>query len=162
MKNRIDIAITEEQAASAVAAVAAVATAMPYLIAMSPEDRKYMVKPGERSEGFIRATLELARENTHLVPSLVDMTKLDRDLALRDKLAPIEVALTLLATKVNHTRRLAAADLYEGCLDLYHEFQRHGQDQGLDALIAPLRQRFKRRTPGTEPEAPVPTPTPTP
>jgi hypothetical protein len=151
MKDRINITLTAEQTAGAAAAVEAVATAMPYLISLSPADRKYMVKAGNASEGFIQSVLELARQNPHLVPSVVDMTKLERDLALRDALAPAEAGLTLLATKVNHTRRLANADLYEGCLDIYHELQRHGQDQGLDALITPLRARFKARPVVTEP-----------
>jgi hypothetical protein len=145
MKDRINIAITAEQAAGAAAAVEAVAEAMPYLITLSVEDRRRMVKAAEGTEGFIRSALELARQNPHLVPSLVDMAKLERDLALREALAPVEAGLTLLATKVNHTRRLANADLFEGCLDIYHECQRHGQDQGLDALVAPLRTYFKRR-----------------
>ena len=56
-----------------------------------------------------------------------------------------------------HTRRLANADLDEGCLDIYHELQRHGQDQGLDALMAPLRERFKARRMVVKDEEPVPT-----
>ncbi len=157
MKNKIDITLSAAQTNEAVVAVAAVATAMPYLITLSVEERRHMVKAAEGTEGFIRSTLELARQNPHLLPSLVDLEKLDRDLALREDLAPLEAALTLLATKVNHTRRLAAADLFEGCLDIYHTLQRHGQDQGLDELVAPLRARFKRRRLQL-PTIPAPTP----
>ena len=119
---------------------------MPFLISLSPADRKYMVKPGNASEGFIQGTLELARQNPDLVPTLVNLTKLERDLALRDAMAAAEAGLSILVTKVNHTRRLANADLYEGCLDIYNELLRHGNDQGMDAMVAPLRERFKRKS----------------
>ena len=145
MKDRINISLTDEEFENATDAVKSVADAMPYLIALSPSERRHIVRVGLASEGFMQGALELARQNPHIVPSLVDLAALERDLALRDKLAPLEAALTLLATKVNHTRRLANADLYEGCLDIYHELQRHGQDQGLDDLLAPLRERFKPR-----------------
>jgi len=158
MKDRIDVTLTTEQAAGITTAIAGVGTAMPFLISLSPADRKYMVKPGNASEGFIQGTLELARQNPDLVPALVDLTKLERDLALRDAMAAAEAGLSILVTKVNHTRRLANADLYEGCLDIYHELQRHGNDQGMDAVVAPLRERFKRKAvvPTDEnPEAPA-------
>lgn len=145
MKDRINISLTDEEFENATDAVKSVSDAMPYLIALNPSERRHIVRVGLASEGFMQGALELARQNPHLVPSVVDMAALERDLALRDKLAPLEAALTLLATKVNHTRRLANADLYEGCLDIYHELQRHGQDQGLDDLLAPLRERFKAR-----------------
>jgi len=145
MKDRINITLTDEELENATEAVQAVADAMPYLIALSISERRHVVRVGLASEGFMQGTLELARQNPHIVPSVVDLAALERDLALRDKLAPLEAALTLLATKVNHTRRLANADLYEGCLDIYHELQRHGQDQGLDDLLGPLRERFKAR-----------------
>ena len=156
MKDRIDITLTAEQSAGITAAIAGVGTAMPFLISLTPADRKYMVKAGNASEGFIQGTLELARQNPDLVPALVDLAKLERDLALRDAMASAEAGLALLATKVGHTRRLANADLYEGCLDIYHELQRHGQDQGLDALLAPLRTRFKRKPVAPEGEEPLP------
>ena len=157
MKDRINVTLTDEEVESATAAVQSVTDAMPYLVTLSASDRRHMVKVGLASEGFIQGTLELARQNPQIVPPLVDVAALERDLALRDKLAPLEAALTLLATKLNHTRRLANADLYDGCLDIYHELQRHGQDQGLDALLAPLRERFKRRSVAGKDEQGVPT-----
>lgn len=156
MKDKINVVLTDEALENATAAIELVAENMPYLIALTPGERRHMVKVGLASEGFIQGTLELARQNPHIVPPLVNMTALERDLALRDKLAPLEAALTLLATKLNHTRRLANADLYDGCLDIYHELQRYGQDQGLDALIVPLRERFKARPMVMKDEEPPP------
>ncbi len=161
MKNQIDIILTAEQVAAGQAAVTAVAAAFPYLISLTPIVRTKMLKMGERSEGFVRTALEAATQHPAVIPETLDMTKLNRDLALRENLAGTELALGSLLQKVQDTRRVAGADLYSGALDIYQALQRHGTGEGVDLAVNLLRQRF-RRIPAEVPPTTEPPVTPPP
>ena len=152
MTNKIDITLTTEQAAAGSAAVAALATAFPYLVSLTPTGRRKMAKMGERSEGFVRTALDAAAQFPNAMPASVDLAQLDRDLELREHLAEVELALGSMLQKVQDTRRVAGSDLYSGALDIYQALKRHGADEGVDVAVTQLRQRFRRTTTEQPPE----------
>ncbi len=144
MNNRIDITTTAEQLAAAHTAAASLSNALPFLVAMDPDERMKMLKMGERTEGFVRTALEAARQHPDTLPVLLDVEALERDLTLRDELAPFEMLFATMLQKVQDTRRLAGRDLYSGCLSIYQSLQRYGGTEGVDATLAQLGKRFKR------------------
>lgn len=150
MTNKIDITTTAEQNAGATAALEGLIEAMPYLITLTPTERRRMLKMGERTEGFARTALEAAAQFPGAIPPGLDTAQLTRDLGLRDNLAGMELALGSLLQKVRDTRIVAGSDLYSGALDIYQALQRHGFEEGVDAAVNQLSLRF-RRTAATEP-----------
>src|SRR5690349_4251156 len=152
MTNKINITLSAEQQAAGTAAVEALATAFPYLVSLTPTGRRKMLKMGERTEGFVRTALDAAAQFQNAMPASVDVAQLDRDLALREHLAQVELALGSILQKVQDTRRVAGSDLYSGALDIYQALRRHGVDEGVDVAVNQLRQRFRRTTTEQPPE----------
>ncbi len=144
MKNQIDITLSTEQVASGQAAITALNVALPYLISLTPMGRKKILKMGERTEGFVRTALEAATQHPGVIPETLDLAKLNRDLALRENLAGMELALGSLLQKVRDTRIVAGSDLFSGALDIYQALQRHGTTEGVDLAVNQLRLRFRR------------------
>jgi hypothetical protein len=144
MYNRIDINPTNEQLAAARAAAISLSNALPFLVALDTDERVKMLKMGERTEGFVRSALEAARQHPETLLALLDVEALERDLSVRDELAPFELLFATMLQKVQDTRRLAGRDLYSGCLDIYQSLQRYGGTEGVDASLVQLRKRFKR------------------
>ncbi|MGV3532793.1 MAG: hypothetical protein ACO1QR_10520 [Chthoniobacteraceae bacterium] len=155
MTNKIDITLTTEQAAAGSAAVAALETAFPYLISLTPSGRSKILRMGERTEGFVRTALDAAEQFPNAIPPSVDLAHLSRDLELREHLAGIELALGSMLQKVQDTRRVAGSDLYSGALDIYQALKRHGVDEGVDVAVNQLRQRFRRAAAKPSGDAPA-------
>ncbi len=144
MQNRIDITATLEQLTAAHAAVVSLSTALPFLVALDVDERIKMLKMGDRAEGFVRTALQAARQHPDTLPVLLDVDALERDLVLREALAPFELLFATMLQKVQDTRRIAGSDLYAGCLDIYQSLQRYGGTEGVDGALAQLSKRFKR------------------
>ena len=144
MPTQIDQHPTQEQLTAATTAASALNNALSFLVALDVDERIKMLKMGDRTDGFVRYALNAAREHPGTLPGLLDVDKLERDLDLRDDLAPLEMLLASMLQKVQDTRRVAGRDLYSGCLDIYQSLQRYGGTEGVDATVAQLGKRFNR------------------
>lgn len=153
MKNIIDITLTTEQKAGVTAAVAAVATAMPFLRSFSVEQRKALVRIGPRRQSFARLALDIARQQGDYLPPSIDLSSLERDLELYDVLTPVRTQLSTLLQQVIDTQTAAGHDACEAGLEVYRALRGHAREAGLDAVVSDLRVAL-RRPPGANPEAP--------
>ncbi len=163
--NRLAVILTAEQIAGIDTAVASVETATPFLVNLSPTERRKLLKLGPKSEAFVRHAMEAGNQNQDIVPSSLDLGEMNRDKAVRDALLSIGQRLDLLQAKVRDTSMLAGSDLMGASMVIYRALLANGRASGLDELLSRLQARWDRpsRTPvpPTEPPAPVvPAPTP--
>ena len=145
MQNLIDITLTTEQRATMNDAVAALPTAMPFLLGFSPEQRKAMFKAGPRRQSFARLALEIGRQTSGFLPANFDLGNIERDLEVYDALTPIRMKLANMLQQVTDTQMAAGRDACEGGLEVYRALKNHGRHASLDPLIAALRDALKRR-----------------
>ena len=158
--NRIDVSLTPEQSAGVDTALAALETALTFVVSLGSTERKQLFKLGVGSEAFAQQAHQIARDNTEILPGGLSVAELDRDAVLRELLLPVEQRLSTLLTKVRDTRMLAGADLMQGAMVVYRSLKAHGDRAGLRILQQELGQRFER--PGRTTEEPPTEPTGTP
>ena len=155
--NRLDVTTTAEQLASVDVAIAALETATPFLISLSPTERRKMLKLGARSEDFVRHALEAGRLNPDIVPTALTLEEIDRDQRLRNALLSVGQRLDTLNQKVRDTTMVAGADLMGASMVIYRALQANGKAAGLDEVLSRLRARWDRpsRSPEPTPEEPT-------
>jgi hypothetical protein len=154
--NKIDITLSAEQVTAIMAALDTLDTALPFIVSLTPEERRSLFRMGTRSEGFVREALTAAEQHTEHLPQSIGLLEMQRDITLRDTLQPVLSRLGAIHTKVNDTWLLAGADAMQKATAVYRVLK-NTRGNGLDATINVLKQRFKQSAPAapeepTEPE----------
>ena len=163
MNPQIDITLTAEQTAAINAAVTGLATAMPFLLGYTPEERRRLQRLGPRRESFARLAVETAAQNPDLIPASVDLPGLSRDVEVHEVLTSVRTSLQQILQQVEDTQQAAGWDIYNGGLEIYRALKSHGRNRGLGETLVQLKTRL--RTAPAKPmdeETPAPAPVPTP
>ena len=150
--NKIDVTLTTEQVAAIIAALDTLDTALPFIVSLTPEERKSLFRMGTRSEGFVREALTAVQQHPDHIPVSLGVVEMERDLALRDALQPVLSRLGAIHTKVQDTWHLAGADAMQKATAVYRVLK-NTQGHGLDTTINLLKQRFEQSS-SAEPEEP--------
>ena len=115
------------------------------LVGLSPDERRGLVKMGDRSEAFCRETLMVLAQNTHLLPPRFDLADAQNDLAHLDKLRPRTARLRRLLEKADDGETALGSDVMSAALEGYALLKVSGKGAGLDALRQGMSARFTRK-----------------
>jgi hypothetical protein len=127
----------------------------PYVVPLTPGERRALLKAGDKSLSFIEKAYELARINPPLRPSFLDIEAFGIDIAdAGNKLEPLLVTVQQLADNIRDIQILAGNEAYHAALAFYNYVKvAAGQDvAGAKAVHAALRERFPASRRRPEPE----------
>ncbi|AMJ66736.1 hypothetical protein [Hymenobacter sp. PAMC 26628] len=111
MSNRVTAAIPPADLAQALDLLKqARALLEPYLHPLTPDERKNMVKMGDKSVGFMTKLLDYAANSPAFVPAFVDFDELKQDVGTATDLAPVEQFAAQLALDLGSTVMLAGSE----------------------------------------------------
>lgn len=127
---------------------------MPFLIDLSTDEKRALALLGDKSEGFVRKTREIANANPQILPGAFDLAELNADLELHDRMKGIRTRLVQLLELVDDTTVGLGADILQDALAVYRFAKFVGVD-GLDELRDEMAQRFARVSTGA-PAGPPP------
>lgn len=82
----------------------------PYLHPLTPDERKNIVKMGDKSVGFMAKLLDYAANNPAFVPGFVSFEELKQDVGVATDLLPVEQLAAQLALDLNSTVMLAGSE----------------------------------------------------
>ena len=120
--------------------------------------RKHSQKMGTRNETFAREMLEFAGQNPNLIPAIINVAELQRDLLAREQITPILFQVEALARTLRDTHTALGVDLYNGTRAMYKTVKPLAAINGVQDVIKRIGLRFaelgKRKT------TPAPDPTP--
>ncbi len=156
--NRVDGVLAAADAQAVLAAVKTIRDTLPFLIDLSPDEKRSLPALGEASRGFVAKALEGARQNPDFLPKSFVLDAAQRDLDLFDALLPISLALTQLQELVDDTVHAAGGEAYNDARLVYQFAKAAPPSSGLDQFVKDLSARFARRT---APAAPKPAAPPT-
>ncbi|WP_025143742.1 hypothetical protein [Pedobacter jeongneungensis] len=149
LNNRISIEITADQSAAITAAFEQLKTALaPVLVInLTAEERKSMLKMGDKTLAFVNKTLEYAAQNPNLVPSYVDLAEARKDNELTADIYGIFQQLNTLLRAMEDTGMVAGGEAYEAALVIYHSIKGASRSNipGIQAIYDDLKQRFPGR-----------------
>jgi hypothetical protein len=156
MNDRHVIAIPADVLAAVRTHIGAAITALrPYVVPLTPTERRDIPKMGEKSLSFVEKSFEYAEANPEFRPSFLDMTEFQVDmtdaLGLR---VTRNVALQLLEN-IDDTEMIAGSEAYQAALGFYQNVKLlAAQDvPGAKAVYEELKKRFhKTKRNNNEPE----------
>lgn len=91
-------------------AIATIKEKLPFLVDLTPEERRTMLKMGDKSRAFVSKALEVATQNPNFLPRSFDLEEMRRDLALFESLYPVFLSLTQLQELVDDTCIASASE----------------------------------------------------
>ncbi|MEK7677628.1 MAG: hypothetical protein AAB676_17505 [Verrucomicrobiota bacterium] len=155
IQNTVSATLSDQDAAAVLAAMATIKQKLPFLIDLSPEERRTLPKMGDKSRGFVRAALTVAQQNLDILPRAFDVDEFARDVALEEKLAGLSASFSKQAELLDDTLLAVASDAYVAALTVYQCARIAGKGAGLDGQLDALGQRFARKMQPSAPEPPA-------
>jgi hypothetical protein len=142
--NLVSATLTAADAQAVSDAIASIIAKLPFLIDLSPLEKRRLFKMGDGSRSFVEKALIAAQANPQVLPPAFDVAEYARDWALWGQLGPIATQLTQLGELVDDTLVALGADLMNAGLTAYGHLS-HASVGGLEEIKADLGQRFARR-----------------
>lgn len=123
-ENRISASISEADRQAVFAAVETIREKLPFLIDLTPEQRRSLPKMGDKSRAFVGKALNVAQLNSGYLPRSFSVEEMARDVALIEALQPIMASLTSLYEQVTDTYTEVGSEAYSAALAEWEEIMR--------------------------------------
>ncbi|MGM0531580.1 MAG: hypothetical protein ACQER7_09525 [Bacteroidota bacterium] len=126
----------------------------PYLVELSNENKKEMLKLGDKSLAFVTKARDWARSNPKLVPPYGDLDEFNRDFEAYKKLKEFVKLLKPLVNDLEDTIMKLGNEIYKESLVYYGYMEGAADAEVEDAREAymDLKERFPGRGSKAEPE----------
>ena len=155
---KLSVMMTAAEVDAVMQAIQTIKQKMPFLLALTGEERRALPQPGDRGRAFIGKALEVATQNPSILPGFFSLEELRKDVELGNTLQPILMSLTQLQGMIEDTARVASSEAYTGALNVYSYAKASGSAAALGGAVEELGKLFARRgaaAGGKGPNAPV-------
>jgi hypothetical protein len=118
----------------------------PYLLALTPTERRELPKMGEKTIGFVEKAYDFARQNPNLVPPYLGVDAFGVDFSDAHGLWTLLNAVQQLEEAIDDTEMIAGSEAYQAALVFYKSVKlAAAQDvPGAKAVYEELKTRFPR------------------
>lgn len=144
--NRVSATLGETERLAVLAAIETIRQKLPFLIDLTPEERRTLPKMGDKSRGFVAQALEIATLNPDILPRSFDVGEMRNDVELLDALLPVVSAVSQLNELVEDTYMAVGSDAYAAALLVYQYARAAGKGMALDSALDGMGQRFARKS----------------
>ena len=159
MENKINSIIPEEVVAQATTDLNnAVNLLLPYLIALSPEERRTIPKMSDKTAPFVDKCLDYSGSAPQFAPVYMDKDALAADLKVNSQLTPLFRIVKGLYDGLDDTIMESGAEGYVMALSYYNSVKQAAKMDvpGAKSIYEDLRKRFeKAKTGNGNPPEPV-------
>lgn len=142
--NRISAVVPAEDVTEILGSIAAIRAKLPFLLTLSPQERRELPKMGDKSIGFDDKCRTYMGSNPEFLPGFVDLQEVNKDRELRAQLMRVYAELISLTDSVDDTLRVVASEAWMADLAYYQavrEAARRGR-AGAQGIYEDLQQRF--------------------
>ncbi len=120
----------------------------PYLIAISPDQRRELPKMGDGTQPFVEKALEYGKTNPQFVPPFVNVADLEIDYNATKMLLAFFRPLAQLMSKLDDTILLSGSEAYVAALSIYNTLKLAAKNNvpGAKSILEDLKKRFEGRS----------------
>ncbi len=150
-ENIISIKIKAEDLEKANAAVKTLAEIFePHLIALTQQERRQYPKMSDKTEPFVKKSLEYMKTAPQFSPPFIDVNEMEIDFQAITQLLPIYLILERLSSNLDDTILLSGSEAYSAALGYYNSVKQAVKMNVPDAkpIYEDLKKRFERQGPG--------------
>lgn len=143
--NRVSANLNPDDFNAVKQAIQEIRNRMPFLLGLTVEERKKMLKINRTNKLFVADAIEVARENPEVLPYYLTVDELEKDFTLFQQLNELLFPLEQLYERVRDTQMLAGSEAYQTSLVLYKltRVAAEAGMPGMDTAYAKLRVRFE-------------------
>ncbi len=148
MENKISVTISPEVVVTVNKAIETINNSLPFLINLTNDDRKALLKMGDKSMAFVNKGLEYAKQNQGILPVYLNIPEFEKDVVVTNDLASIRNSLLQLIEKLDDTVLQAGSEAFNAALIFYTAVKgaaKAGQP-GMKTIYADLQSRFPGRS----------------
>ncbi|MEH2141383.1 hypothetical protein [Nostoc sp.] len=126
------------------AALQKVQQKLPFLITLSTEERRKLVKMGDKSLAFVNNSVSAAQSNPEILPATFDVEELVRDYQLAAVLTELLISIQQLTEQVDDTLMAVGSEAMTSSLTVYDYVKTASKKTpGLKSVAEQLGERFK-------------------
>ncbi|MCA1558194.1 MAG: hypothetical protein LC731_06610 [Acidobacteria bacterium] len=145
-ENRVTASLSAADQQAVLAAINTIREKLPFLVDLTPEERRTLPKMGDKSRAFVAQALTVATQNTDILPRSFDVEEMRKDYELVQALEPVMASLTQLQELIEDTYMAVGSEAYTAALAVYTYTRASGGSAALDGLLDAMGQRFARKT----------------
>ncbi len=127
------------------AAVVTIREKLPFLIDLTVDDRKALVKLGDKSHSFVRKAVDVAVQNPKMLPVAFDLEKMRKEAQLFDDLSTIQLAVDQLQKQIDDTAIQVGNSAYAAARTVYACAKSDFGRAALETAAVELGQRYARK-----------------
>ena len=129
---------------------------LPYLVALSPDDRRELPKMGDKTISFVQKAQEYCSQNPDLVPPFLDVGEFDVDITTYEQIRSMYQPLMQITDTMRDTMLLTGSEAYSASLMFYNTIRHAAKSkvQKAETIYNDLSARFPGR-PKKEETVPV-------
>jgi len=154
-ENLVSIVIPSEVVQTVLTATQTITTALKdYLKALTPEERRTILKMGDRTLAFVAKVIEFADANPNFVPPYLNLPELNNDFAAYESLHKMHTPLEQEVSKLSDTLLSCGNDCYKASLLFYNSVKTAAKNDvpGAKSLYDELKKRFEKTITETKEE----------
>ena len=126
------------------AALQTVQKKLPFLITLSTEERRKLVKMGDKSLAFVNNSVTAAQSNREILPATFDVEELVQDYQLAAVLTELLISIQQLSEQVDDTLMAVGSEAMTSSLTVYDYVKTASKKTpGLKTVAEQLGERFK-------------------
>lgn len=120
----------------------------PYLVALTSEERKSLLKMGDRTIPFVAKVIEYADAEPEFVPGYMDVPELKKDFQATETINQMYRPLAQIVSNLNDTLMLCGGEAYKAALQFYNYVKGGSKNNVPDAKVIydELKKRFGRQS----------------
>ncbi|MDD4993479.1 MAG: hypothetical protein PHR83_14730 [Paludibacter sp.] len=124
----------------------------PYTLTLTPEDRKNMLKLGDKSSSFVDKAFENTKTNPEFIPAFLTASDFEIDITDSKNLIGSASLATQLLNAIDDTMMVAGSEAYYAALYYYSSVQQAAgmNIPGAKAIYEELKKRFPSKSRSTD------------
>lgn len=142
----ISVAMSQADVDAVKAAIATINSKLPFMITLTPEERRTLIKLGPKSVDFVQDAITAVAGFPNVLPPSFDKNEYAKDTSLFRALGEIKVLIDSLQEKVDNTYTAIGSEAMTASLEVYAYVQTAAdRTPGLQSVADLMRQRFKKQ-----------------
>lgn len=146
MENKVDVTISDATVAQFITKLDELKALVPFLISLSPKERKSKQRMGRGRVAFVTNALEGAKLNDAIKPKYGNIANAEKDLVACAQLDKIVYPLLEFTQMITDTRVQAGSEAYNVALKIYNEAAEAVKEKvpGVEVIYNQLKQQFEQ------------------
>lgn len=122
---------------------------LPFLVTLTPAERRHLFKMGDKSLAFVQNSLQAARNNPGILPASFDLPGFERDVKLAVVLNDVVGSLRQMTSQVDDTLLGVGSEAMNAATEVYGYVKAAvRKTPGLKPVATQLGERFKKARAG--------------